>query len=118
MIQVPQPISTTLNFRWFVEYIIDNSQKFNTASAVAKASLLLGADLDTPGPRVLDANALTLLRQALTDEENPLKLPALEMDMEGEKVKCSPRIFTNYIESILHDVDGTQSEQATESKPA
>lgn len=119
MIQVPNSISENLSFRWFVEYVIDNSPKFATSSAIAKASLLLSADLDTPGPRAVDEHALKTLRQAITDEETPLPLPSLEKSVEGgAPIKCSPRIFATYIESILHDVDAADEASLTADKVA
>jgi hypothetical protein len=110
MIRVPPAVSDTLPFRWFVEYVIDNSPLFRTTSAIAKAATLLNEDLDTPG-KLIDpsSKALELLRSALTSEEQPLEAPLLEVvQSEGSAAKVPPRILSSYITAILQDVEADQ----------
>jgi hypothetical protein len=65
--KIPKPISKDLTFRWFVEYIIDNSPLFKTASAIAKVGLILAADLDTVDNETdVPEPALAILRLAVT----------------------------------------------------
>ena len=74
-----------------------------TASAIAKASLLLGADLDSVGSLVdVPASALKLLRDALDDEEQPLQLPPL-VHTETQ-APISPRIWSQFISALLTEV--------------
>jgi hypothetical protein len=123
-IQVPASIADSLTVRWFVEYVIDNSPKFQTASAIAKAALLLGADLDTPGRRDVDAKALELLRAALLDEETPLVLPTLMGTPKapdgtlGEPQPVTPRVFAGYLSALLNDAPEAEQEAfVAESEP-
>jgi hypothetical protein len=108
MIRIPEPISsnTALTFRWFVEYIIDNSPKFTTTSAIAKAANILNADLDTPGLCELPADGLKLIREALLSEDPPLALPELVLQTpEGQQQQKVPaRIYHTYINALLLDV--------------
>lgn len=104
---IPAPIHKELTFRWFVEYVIDNSDKFHTASALTKAVQLLGADLK-PGKRKVDTAALDLLRSVLTDEAKPFTFPALQVSAKGpdgqptgEPQSLSPRIWVPYLKALL-----------------
>lgn len=99
MIKIPQPISPEFTFRWFVEFVIDHSPLFRTTSAMAKAGLILGADLDTVGgtPEIPEP-ALKLLRAAVTDEEHPLPLPDLMVTETQQPV--SPRVWSPFINAI------------------
>ena len=110
-ITVPEPLSPEITLRWFVEYIVDNSPLFKTASAVAKAGLLFTADLDTVGgtPELNEA-AHKLLRAALTSEEQALEMPTLyghSLDEGGkpigEPMKLSPRLFGRFIAALLSE---------------
>lgn len=112
-IQVPQPISESLTFRWFVEYIIDNSPLFKVASAIAKASLVLGADLDTAGgyPEIPES-ALKLVRDALSSDEQPLQLPVItghKLDEDGkstgESFTIPPRVLAGFIAALSTDAE-------------
>lgn len=105
MIQIPNTaISPTLTFRWFCEYIVDNSPKFQTASAIAKAAALLNADLDTPGVREVPEAGLKLVREALLSEDPPFQLPELSLTPEvGAPQKLSPRLFSGYVNALLYD---------------
>jgi hypothetical protein len=118
MIRIPYAVSESLPFRWFVEFVIDNSPLFRTTSAIAKAATILNADLDTPGKLVdLNSKALELLRSALTSEEYPLETPLLEVLQEGgAPAKVPPRILSGYITAILEDAEAIDL-PATESAP-
>ena len=107
ILTIPPPLSPALSFRWFVEHVIDNSPHFSTASAIAKASLLLAVDLDTPGECDVNEPALALLRLALTDEAQPVQLPALEATGEdGTKRRVPLRAFGPYIAALLEGSPG------------
>lgn len=104
MIRIPEPINETLTFRWFVEFCIDNGPKFRVTSGLAKASLILGVDLDTVGAFVeVPASALKLLRETLEDEESPLRLPPL-VDAETQQ-PISPRVWQRYLSALLTDAE-------------
>lgn len=104
MIRIPEPINEALTFRWFVEFTIDNGLKFRTASGLAKASLILGVDLDTVGSYVeVPKPGLKLLRETLEDEESPLPLPPLENSETKQPI--SPRIWQRYLDALLTDVE-------------
>jgi len=112
MIRVPEQLGPGIDLRWFTEHVIDNSPLFKTASAIAKASLVLAADLDTVGADVeVNPGGLKLVREALTSEEQPLSLPELvasKTDEEGkpigEPVKIPPRVYARFIDALCTDV--------------
>lgn len=111
MIRIPPPINPDINFRLFVEYIVDHSVQFRTASGLAKAALLLGADLDTVDAVVEPpAPALKLIREALADEENPVPLPPLMFKDTGKPVPN--RIWRPYIVALSNDLPAPIEEAA------
>lgn len=108
MIQVPEQLGPGITFRWFVEYVVDNSPLFRSSSAIAKASLLLAEDLDTVGKELSpNESALKHLREAVLSEEHPLPLPELIVskadDPNSEPVKLPPRIYTRFISAITSE---------------
>jgi hypothetical protein len=104
VIRIPEPINDMLSFRWFCEFIVDNSASFRTASAIAKASLILGAGLDAVGCLVaIPESGLKLLRAALTDDEQPLQLPTLTNTETQQPI--SPRIWARFVDAILAKLD-------------
>jgi len=112
MIRVPAPLGPGIDLRWFVEYAIDNSPLFRSASAIAKASQILALDLDTVDATVdVPAAPLKLLRDALSSEENPLPLPDLTANQTdsdgkpiGDPVKIPHRVYARFIDAISNDV--------------
>ncbi len=107
MIRIPNTlISPDLNFRWFCEFIVDNSPKFQTASAVAKVGAFLNVDLNTPGVREVPAEGLKLIREALLSEDPPFALPELSLNSEGgTPQKITPRVYSTYINALLLDAE-------------
>lgn len=111
-ILVPEPLGPDVNMRWFTEYLIDNSPLFKSTSAVAKASLILAADLDTVGAKPeINESGLKLIRDALSSETQPFDLPELmatRTDAEGKQVgdpvRIPPRVYTRFIDAWMTDV--------------
>lgn len=104
MIRIPESISATLTFRWFVEFVVDNGPKFRVTSGLAKAAHILCVDLDTVGKLVeVPGSALKLLRETLEDEQNPLPLPPLVNSETQQPI--SPRVWQSYLTALLTDVE-------------
>lgn len=112
-IVVPSPIGEGLNFRWFTEYVIDNSPLFKTASAVAKAGMVLAADLDTVDGRPgIGDSAVKLIRDALSSDESPLPLPEVMASRTdesganvGEPFSVPLRVYTRFISAWMTDAE-------------
>jgi hypothetical protein len=85
----PAPLGF-FTFRHFVEHIINNAPRFQTASGIAYASQVLATLDDTPGAvSELSDRGVALLVGAITDEEHELPAPPLNFtarDKEGEPV--------------------------------
>lgn len=111
MIKIPEEIGPGLNFRWFVEHVIDNSPLCRSTSAVAKASLFLSADLDTVGANVeINKAALELVRKAVNSEDQPVELPSLKAsvtDPDGNtsEVNVPARVYLKFINALNTDVE-------------
>jgi hypothetical protein len=106
-IVVPEALHPDLTFRWFLEYIVDNSPMFSRASALAKVLPLLQGNLD-PGEREVDEKVWTLIREAISSDESPLQMPQLSFQAKdtdgnpmGDAVPVPGRAFAPYVKAIL-----------------
>ncbi len=120
-VQIPNTIGGSLSFRWFVEYVVDNSPLFKTASSIAKVASVLAGDLDSVG-LVIDINepAHKLLREALTSEENPMDLPVLNGTRTDEDGKVTefilpPRLLMQFVSCLLTEPNDQSSGSDTRS---
>ncbi len=108
-ITIPEPINKEITFRWFVEYVVDNSPVFKTSSAIAKSTSVLNSDLDTVGSvNDLPEPFHKLIIKALSDDENPLQLPQLQASRldesgnpVGDPILLPLRIFSKFINALI-----------------